>query len=134
MKFELEVWRQEDASREGRFEVYEVDGITADMSFLEMLDVANLQLAEAGIAPIEFDYDCREGICGSCSLVINGRPHGPRQASTTCQTYMRHFEECLLEDKRPRVDEIEGAKCIAVCAAAWESVETGQPAKVFNDF
>lgn len=93
MIFELEVWRQNDPSDAGRFETYEVGDITADMSFLEMLDVANVQLADAGIDPIEFDYDCREGICGSCSLVINGHPHGPLAGTTTCQTYMRHFED-----------------------------------------
>ena len=93
MRFELEVWRQPKHSASGRFEVYEVRDITPDMSFLEMLDVANLQLADAGIDPIEFDYDCREGICGSCSLVINGHPHGALRGTTTCQTYMRHFED-----------------------------------------
>ncbi len=93
MIFELEVWRQNDPSDAGRFETYEVGDITPDMSFLEMLDVANVQLADAGIDPIEFDYDCREGICGSCSLVINGHPHGPLAGTTTCQTYMRHFED-----------------------------------------
>lgn len=93
MRFELEVWRQQNASDPGCFEVYEVDDITPDMSFLEMLDVANVQLADAGIPPIEFDYDCREGICGSCSLVIDGHPHGSLAGTTTCQTYMRHFED-----------------------------------------
>ncbi len=93
MNFVLEVWRQQDRSAHGRFETYPVEGITPDMSFLEMLDVANVQLADAGIDPIEFDYDCREGICGSCSLVIKGHPHGPLRGATTCQTYMRHFED-----------------------------------------
>lgn len=93
MNLELVVWRQKDAASEGRFETYAVEDITPDMSFLEMLDVANEQLANAGIDPIEFDYDCREGICGSCSLVIDGHPHGRLQGTTTCQTYMRHFED-----------------------------------------
>jgi succinate dehydrogenase / fumarate reductase iron-sulfur subunit len=93
VNFELEVWRQDGPTAEGRFERYEVRDITPDMSFLEMLDVANFQLADAGIEPIEFDYDCREGICGSCSLVIDGHPHGERPGTTTCQTYMRQFED-----------------------------------------
>ena len=93
MIFQLEVWRQKGPSDAGRFETYQVRDITTDMSFLEMLDVANVQLADAGIDPIEFDYDCREGICGACSLVINGHPHGPLPGTTTCQTYMRHFED-----------------------------------------
>ncbi len=92
MNFTLRVWRQAGPGDTGRFEVYEVVGIEPDMSFLEMLDVANMQLAERAIDPIEFDYDCREGICGSCSLVINGYPHGPLPGATTCQTYMREFE------------------------------------------
>ena len=93
MKFELRVWRQDGPEETGRLESYSIDGIEGDMSFLEMLDVANEQLAEQGIRPIEFDYDCREGICGSCSLVIDGEPHGPRGGTTTCQTYMRHYED-----------------------------------------
>ena len=93
MKFELRVWRQDGPEETGRLESYSIDGIEGDMSFLEMLDVANEQLAEQGIRPIEFDYDCREGICGSCSLVIDGEPHGPRVGTTTCQTYMRHYED-----------------------------------------
>jgi len=93
VKFELVVWRQEGPSEAGRFETYAVRDMDPDMSFLEMLDVANLQLADEGIEPIEFDYDCREGICGSCSLVVNGDPHGPLGSSTICQTYMRHFAD-----------------------------------------
>lgn len=93
MKFELKVWRQAGPEDEGRFEVYPVEDMDPDMSFLEMLDVANLQLAKNGIEPIEFDYDCREGICGSCSLVIDGHPHGRIERATTCQTYMRDFED-----------------------------------------
>lgn len=93
MRFRLRVWRQENASAPGRFEGYEVSDVSSDMSFLEMLDLANEQLAERGLAPIEFDYDCREGICGSCSLVIDGHPHGPLPGTTTCQTYMRQFAD-----------------------------------------
>jgi len=93
VNFELCVWRQEEGDAGGRMETYRVTGITPDMSFLEMLDVANEQLAERGVRPIEFDYDCREGICGSCCLVIDGHVHGPLPATTTCQTYMRHFRD-----------------------------------------
>ena len=93
MNFELQVWRQKGPEQEGRFETYSVQDMDPDMSFLEMLDVANIQLADQGIDPIEFDYDCREGICGSCSLVIDGHPHGRLERATTCQTYMRHFED-----------------------------------------
>jgi len=103
VNFTLTVWRQRSAEQKGRFESYRVEDIEPDMSFLEMLDVANEQLAERGILPVEFDYDCREGICGSCSLVINGHPHGPLPATTTCQTYMRSFrdgEELVIEPWR----------------------------------
>lgn len=93
MNFRLRVWRQEDARSAGRLESYDVTDIDADMSFLEMLDVANEQLAERGIRPIEFDYDCLEGICGSCDLTVDGRAHGPLPGATICQTYMRHFED-----------------------------------------
>ena len=92
MKLALNVWRQENLVAKGRFERYEVDDIDPDASFLEMLDVLNDQLVSEGGAPIAFDHDCREGICGACSLVIDGAPHGPRQV-TSCQTYMRDFED-----------------------------------------
>lgn len=93
MDFELHVWRQKCAREKGRMEVYPARGIRADMSFLEMLDVVNEDLAAQGIEPIAFDHDCREGICGMCSLVINGIPHGPERATTTCELYMRHFRD-----------------------------------------
>jgi succinate dehydrogenase / fumarate reductase iron-sulfur subunit len=93
MKFTLKVWRQKDAKSEGSFATYEADGINPNMSFLEMLDVVNDDLSKKGDAPIAFDHDCREGICGTCSLVINGDCHGPREGVTTCQTYMRSFND-----------------------------------------
>ncbi len=93
MNFTLNVWRQDHRDATGRFEKIEARDITPDMSFLEMLDVVNLQLEEAGQEPIAFDYDCREGICGSCSLVIDGFPHGRERGCTTCQTYMRSFRD-----------------------------------------
>ncbi|MBI4549686.1 MAG: succinate dehydrogenase/fumarate reductase iron-sulfur subunit [Candidatus Omnitrophica bacterium] len=93
MDFELHVWRQKSPKEKGRMEVYPAKGIHADMSFLEMLDVVNEGLASQGVEPIAFDHDCREGICGMCSLVINGIPHGPERATTTCELYMRHFKD-----------------------------------------
>ena len=91
MKFTLYVWRQANAQNPGRMRHYAVDDIAPDMSFLETLDVLNEQLLEAGEEPVAFDHDCREGICGSCSLVIDGVAHGPRRATTACQLYMREF-------------------------------------------
>jgi succinate dehydrogenase / fumarate reductase iron-sulfur subunit len=93
MKLKLYVWRQASANAKGDFADYQVDDISADMSFLEMLDVLNEQLVEDGSDPIAFDHDCREGICGTCSLVINGEPHGPQNAATTCQLHMRKFKD-----------------------------------------
>ncbi len=88
----LRVWRQSSPQDPGRFETYEAKDINEDSSFLELLDVVNEQLIEEGKEPIAFDHDCREGICGSCGVVINGRPHGPAGHTTTCQLHMRHFK------------------------------------------
>jgi succinate dehydrogenase / fumarate reductase iron-sulfur subunit len=93
MNFTLKVWRQKDANSPGRFETYEARNVIADMSFLEMLDVVNEELIAAGKEPIMFDSDCREGICGTCSLVINGIPHGGHRGTTVCQLHMRHFQD-----------------------------------------
>lgn len=93
MKLTLKIWRQEDAKAKGKFETYPLDGVEGDMSFLEMLDVLNNELVEKGIEPVEFDHDCREGICGMCSLQINGEPHGPDRRITTCQLHMRKFKD-----------------------------------------
>ncbi len=93
MKFTLKIWRQEGPKAKGRFEVYEVDGISPDMSFLEMLDVLNEKLLLEGKDPVAFEHDCREGICGACGMMINGRPHGPLEGTTTCQLHMRHFKD-----------------------------------------
>jgi succinate dehydrogenase / fumarate reductase, iron-sulfur subunit len=93
MKLTLKVWRQEGPDRPGRLQQIEADGITPDMSFLEMLDVVNERLTLKGDRPISFDHDCREGICGSCGVVINGVPHGPRAQTTTCQLHMRSFKD-----------------------------------------
>jgi succinate dehydrogenase / fumarate reductase iron-sulfur subunit len=93
MDLTLRICRQPDAGSDGDFHVYAVQGISSDMSFLEMLDVLNEQLIEQGEEPIEFDSDCREGICGTCGLVINGVPHGPERATATCQLHMRKFND-----------------------------------------
>lgn len=93
MNFTLKIWRQKDARSKGKFVTYPIEGISADTSFLEMLDVLNDQLISKGDEPISFDHDCREGICGACSLYINGRPHGPDDQVTTCQLHMRKFHD-----------------------------------------
>ena len=87
----LRIWRQKGPEDRGGFQDYRLDGVSPHMSFLEMLDVLNEQLIEQGEEPVEFDHDCREGICGMCSLMINGQAHGPDQATTTCQLHMRRF-------------------------------------------
>ncbi|HEX8061116.1 MAG TPA: succinate dehydrogenase/fumarate reductase iron-sulfur subunit [Cyclobacteriaceae bacterium] len=92
MKISVNVWRQKDSKTKGAFKTYNVDHVSDDMSFLEMLDVLNQQLIQKGEDPVAFDHDCREGICGMCSLYINGRPHGPLQ-TTTCQLHMRSFHD-----------------------------------------
>ncbi|MCO6487722.1 MAG: succinate dehydrogenase/fumarate reductase iron-sulfur subunit [Phaeodactylibacter sp.] len=93
MKIQLKIWRQENAQARGRMVDYKLTDINPEMSFLEMLDVLNEQLTLNGDAPVEFDHDCREGICGQCGLFINGRAHGPLAATTTCQLHMRHFRD-----------------------------------------
>ena len=94
MKFTLHIWRQENARAKGHFETYDIDNISADCSFLEMLDQLNEKLINDHIAhPVCFDNDCREGICGMCGLYINGRPHGNDDGVTTCQLHMRHFND-----------------------------------------
>jgi succinate dehydrogenase / fumarate reductase iron-sulfur subunit len=93
MNLTLKVWKQKNKNEKGRFETFEAKGISPDMSFLEMFDVVNEQLISSGKEPIVFDHDCREGICGMCSMYINGRPHGPKQGVTTCQLHMRSFKD-----------------------------------------
>jgi succinate dehydrogenase / fumarate reductase iron-sulfur subunit len=92
MNLTLKVWRQKNKDDRGRFETYPVAGVSPDMSFLEMFDVLNERLINEGKDPVAFDHDCREGICGMCSMFINGRPHGPLQGVTTCQLHMRSFK------------------------------------------
>lgn len=93
MNFTLKIWRQKDAKAKGAFETYKVENISADTSFLEMLDILNNNLIHEGKEPVAFDHDCREGICGMCSLYINGHPHGPDEDVTTCQLHMRKFND-----------------------------------------
>jgi len=93
MNLTLKVWKQKNKDEKGRFETFPAKGISPDMSFLEMFDVVNEQLISDGKEPIAFDHDCREGICGMCSMYINGRPHGPKEGVTTCQLHMRSFKD-----------------------------------------
>jgi succinate dehydrogenase / fumarate reductase iron-sulfur subunit len=93
MSLTLKVWKQQNSQDKGRFETYQVKDISSEMSFLEMFDVLNEQLIREGKDPIAFDHDCREGICGTCSMYIDGRPHGPWHANTTCQLHMRAYKD-----------------------------------------
>ena len=93
MKLKLKIWRQENATAKGRMHTYSLDAVSPDMSFLEMMDMLNEQLMERGIDPVAFDHDCREGICGACSMFINGEAHGPDRLVTTCQLHMRKFKD-----------------------------------------
>jgi len=93
MKLKLKIWRQKNAKSKGSFAFYDLDGVSPDMSFLEMLDSLNRRLVEAGKEPVAFDHDCREGICGSCGMFINGYPHGPIPGLTTCHLSMRYFKD-----------------------------------------
>jgi succinate dehydrogenase / fumarate reductase iron-sulfur subunit len=108
MKIKLNVWRQDGPKDQGRFEHHEVD-CTEDMSFLEMFDTLNERLISESKSPIAFDHDCREGICGMCSMVIDGLPHGPQKATTTCQLHMRQFsdgDEITVEPFRARAFKV----------------------------
>ncbi len=93
MEFTLRIWRQKDRNSSGKLVTYLVSGITTDVSFLEMLDLLNQKLAREGEDVVAFDHDCREGICGSCGMVINGRPHGPQRGVATCQLFMRNYRD-----------------------------------------
>ncbi len=135
MDFTLHVWRQLGAEDPGRFRTYPVRGISPDLSFLEMLDVLNEELVGQGEPPIAFDHDCREGICGSCAMVINGDPHGPLSGTTACQLYMRHFRggaEITVEPWRARAFPVlrdlivdRGAFDKIIQAGGYVSINTG---------
>jgi succinate dehydrogenase / fumarate reductase iron-sulfur subunit len=135
MHLKLKVWRQAGPNASGRLHEYDAPGISPDMSFLEMLDVVNERLTERGEEPIAFDHDCREGICGSCGLMINGVAHGPNKATTTCQLHMRSFkdgDEILIEPWRasafPVVRDLvvdRSAFDRIIAAGGYISVQTG---------
>ncbi|TVQ82977.1 MAG: succinate dehydrogenase/fumarate reductase iron-sulfur subunit [Bacteroidetes bacterium] len=93
MEFKLKIWRQKNASVKGKFETYTLKDVSPEMSFLQMLDYLNQQIIESGGDPVHFEHDCREGICGSCGIYINGRPHGPLRNTTTCELHMREFKD-----------------------------------------
>ncbi|PIU49481.1 MAG: succinate dehydrogenase/fumarate reductase iron-sulfur subunit, partial [Desulfobacterales bacterium CG07_land_8_20_14_0_80_52_14] len=131
----LKVWRQAGNREKGRLEIYSVKNISTDMSFLEMLDVLNEELTQAGKEPIAFDHDCREGICGMCGAVVNGRPHGPERGTTLCQLHMRHFsdgDELVIEPWRSRAFPVikdlvvdRGSLDQIIIAGGYISVNTG---------
>lgn len=135
MKLTLKVWRQKNNKAEGKFETYQVEA-TGHMSFLEMMDVLNEQLIHEKKEPVTFEHDCREGICGTCSMVINGKPHGPMKSTTTCQLHMRHFKDGDVITVEPwRASAFPVLKDLAVDRSAFDriiqsggyiSVNTGQ--------
>ncbi|HEX9082837.1 MAG TPA: succinate dehydrogenase/fumarate reductase iron-sulfur subunit, partial [Holophagaceae bacterium] len=133
----LQVWRQKDGTSEGEFVEYPAKHISTEMSFLEMLDVVNEEIIRKGDDPIAFDHDCREGICGMCSMVINGRPHGPKERTTTCQLHMRSFNDgdtITIEPWRAKPFPVlkdlivdRGAFDRIIAAGGFISVPTGSP-------
>jgi succinate dehydrogenase / fumarate reductase iron-sulfur subunit len=135
MNLTLQVWRQKGPSTEGRLTEYQATGISPDMSFLEMLDVVNEGLIEKGEAPIAFDHDCREGICGSCGMMINGVAHGPMKATATCQLHMRSFSDgdtLVIEPWRVRAFPVIKDLCVnrgaldrIIAAGGYISAPTG---------
>ena len=136
MKLTLKVWRQKNARDKGKMETYQVDNVPKSASFLEMMDILNEQLINTGKEPVAFDHDCREGICGACSMVINGQPHGPWAKTTTCQLHMRAFKDgdtIYIEPFRskafPVVKDLvvdRGAFDKIIQAGGYVSVNTGQ--------
>jgi len=123
MKITLKVWRQKNSESKGAFKTYPVDGVSEDMSFLEMIDVLNESLVKKNEEPIAFDHDCREGICGMCSLYINGRPHGPVQ-TTTCQLHMRSFKDGETITVEPwRAKSFPVVKDLVVDRAAFDRIQ-----------
>lgn len=124
MNLTLKVWRQQNSQDKGRFVTYQAHEISSDMSFLEMLDVVNEELVKKSEDPIYFDHDCREGICGMCSLHINGRPHGPKDAITTCQLHMRSFSDGDTITIEPwRAAAFPVIKDLAVDRSAFERIQ-----------
>ncbi|PID73108.1 MAG: succinate dehydrogenase/fumarate reductase iron-sulfur subunit [Desulfobacterales bacterium] len=142
LRLTLKVWRQKGPNEKGRLDTYQADNISQDMSFLEMLDVVNEQLTRDGKEPIAFDHDCREGICGMCSGVVNGRAHGPEKATTLCQLHMRHFSDgqtIVIEPWRSRAFPIikdlvvnRGALDQLIQAGGYISAKTGSAPEANN--
>ncbi|GAA3944016.1 succinate dehydrogenase/fumarate reductase iron-sulfur subunit [Actinomadura viridis] len=125
MKLTLRVWRQKGPGDKGAMVEYALDDISPDASFLEMLDVLNEKLIAEGEEPVAFDHDCREGICGMCSLVINGTPHGPERATTTCQLHMRKFRDGEVIDVEPwRAKAFPVVKDLVVDRSAFDRIIT----------
>jgi succinate dehydrogenase / fumarate reductase iron-sulfur subunit len=137
MNFNLRIWRQANRNERGKFMSYSISDVSSNMSFLEMMDVLNEQLILGGDEPIAFDHDCREGICGSCGMYINGRAHGPQQLAATCQLYMRNFkdgETITVEPFRAQAFPVLKDLCVdrgafdrIIQAGGFISVSTGQP-------
>ena len=137
MNLQLHVWRQPSAEQPGSFVEYEAKDISPDMSFLEMLDVVNEDLVAHGKEPVAFDHDCREGICGSCGMMINGVAHGPMRATATCQLHMRHFQDgdvIWIEPWRSRAFPVvkdlvvnRGALDRIIASGGFISINTGNP-------
>ncbi|MBF9066759.1 succinate dehydrogenase/fumarate reductase iron-sulfur subunit [Streptacidiphilus fuscans] len=123
MNLTLRIWRQRNADAPGAMVTYQVQDVSPDMSFLEMLDVLNEDLIQRGEEPVAFDHDCREGICGMCSLVINGEAHGPERATTTCQLHMRHFSDGQTVDIEPwRATAFPVVKDLVVDRSAFDRI------------
>ena len=123
MNLTLEIWRHPNSKAEGKFETYVVKDVSTESSFLEMLDILNNQLIHEGIDPVAFDHDCREGICGACSLRINGHAHGPESEVTTCQLHMRNFKDgdkIVIEPWRSRAFPV--IKDLVVDRTAYETI------------
>ena len=135
MNLKLRVWRQKNVNEKGYFQEIETPTVNPDMSFLEMLDTVNEELTQKGAEPIAFDHDCREGICGMCSLVINGIPHGPNRGTATCQLHMRFYKDndvITIEPWRARVFPVVRDLCVdrsafdrVIQAGGFVSVNTG---------
>ncbi len=130
MRLNLRIWRQDSAEDKGRLVAYRVDDADEDMSFLELMDVLNEKLILDGEEPVAFDHDCREGICGACSMVINGEPHGPQKATTTCQLHLRHFrdgETITIEPFRAAAFPVVKDLVVDMDAVHWKKVQRVVP-------
>ncbi len=123
INLKLRIWRQKNSSDKGRFEIYDMPGVSTHMSFLEMMDVLNDRLIKEEKDPVAFDHDCREGICGMCSMYINGRAHGPLKGTTVCQLHMRHFDNGETVTIEPwRAEAFPVIKDLAVDRSAFDSI------------